>query len=276
VTRKDLLDHMALLKEDWLSPRTIHNHMMRVNTFLRANKVTALLAKSDKPQYDEKAPSAYDCDRLRVLFSVADPEQRILFEFFLGTGFREQEVMHCTWKNVDFKGKVITVRSKPEMNFRVKDKEERSVPVPDSLIAALAMRKKNSTSMLVFPGPTGKPNGHFLRILQNLALRAGLNCGECVNKRGRSCATHPVCGEWGLHKFRKTYAIMHCEAGVSPPTIQRWLGHSDLSTTLRYLAVADMRSERTRNLVNASFEVLNDQCSERPNPVPSSGRSCRV
>ncbi|WP_263367842.1 hypothetical protein [Edaphobacter bradus] len=37
--------------------------------------------------------------------------------------------MYCTWGNVDFKGKVISVRSKPEMGFRIKDKEERSVPV---------------------------------------------------------------------------------------------------------------------------------------------------
>jgi hypothetical protein len=30
---------------------------------------------------------------------------------------------------------------------------------------------------------------------------------------------------------------MRSEAGVSAPTIQRWLGYADLSTTLRYLAV---------------------------------------
>jgi integrase/recombinase XerD len=66
-----------------------------------------------------------------------------------------------------------------------------------------------------------------------------------------------VCSEWGLHKFRKSFSTMHSEAGVSAPTIQRWLGHADLATTLRYLAVADLRSERTRSQVNASFAVLN-------------------
>jgi integrase/recombinase XerD len=61
---------------------------------------------------------------------------------------------------------------------------------------------------------------------------------------------------WGLHKFRKTYATMHSEAGVSAPTIQRWLGHSELPTTLRYLARAEMRSERTRSQGNATFAGL--------------------
>ena len=155
ITREDLLDHMVALQERGLGPRTIHNHVARIGTLLRANKITGLLAHSDKPNYDEKAPSAYDADQLKALFYVADSEERLLFEFFLGTGFREQEVMHCTWRNVDFKGKVITVMSKPEFGFRVKDKEERSVPVPDSLIEALTRRKMLSTSTLLFPGPNG-------------------------------------------------------------------------------------------------------------------------
>jgi site-specific recombinase XerD len=46
---------------------------------------------------------------------------------------------------------------------------------------------------------------------------------------------------------------MHHEAGVSARTLQAWLGHSDLETTLAYLQVADMRSKRTREQVNHSF-----------------------
>jgi integrase len=72
---------------------------------LRANKITGLLALSDKPKYDEKAPSAYHADQLKAQFGAADSEDRLLFEFFLGPGFREQEVMHCTWRNVDFKAR---------------------------------------------------------------------------------------------------------------------------------------------------------------------------
>jgi integrase/recombinase XerD len=256
ITRKDLLDHMSALYEQGLSDRTVYNHIMRIGTLLKSHGVVGLLSAADKPQYDEKDVEAYDADQLTALFAAANPEERILFEFFLGTGLREQEVMYTTWRNVDFTGKVISVRSKPEMGFRIKDKEERSVPVPDSLISALADRKKRSTSMLIFPGIHGKPDGHFLRTLQKLAFRGGLNCGECVTKAGKKCSAHAVCGEWGLHKFRRSFATMHSEAGVSAPTIQRWLGHADLATTLRYLAVADLRSERTRNQVNTTFAVF--------------------
>jgi len=256
ITREDLLDHMAALQDRGLSPRTVFNHIARIGTLLRAHKVVGLLDAKDKPKYDEREVAAYDSDQLDALFAAANAEERMTFQFFLGTGFREQEVMFCSWKNVDFKGKVVAVRSKPELGFRPKDKEERSVPVPDSLIAALANRKKESTSMFIFAGPDGRPNGHFLRVLQKLALRAGLNCGECLTKQGKSCATQAICREWGLHKFRKTFATMHSEAGVPPSTIQKWLGHSDLATTLRYLATADLRSERTRQQVNTTFSGL--------------------
>jgi integrase len=141
------------------------------------------------------------------------------------------------------------------------------VPVPDSLIALLERRKRASSSPFLFPGKNGRTDGHFLRTLQSLAHRAGLNCGECVNKKKQSCLKHAICGGWGLHKFRKTFATMHSEAGVPAPTIQRWLGHSDLATTLRYLAIADLRSERTRQQVNTTFAGLN---TERVHTPPES------
>jgi integrase/recombinase XerD len=175
ITREDLLDHMASLQQGGLGLRTISNHITRIGALLRRHKIVDLLSREDKPQYDEPEVEAYDSDELAALFSAATPEERMLFEFFLGTGFREQEVMFCSWKNVDFNGKVISVKSKPELGFRPKDKQERSVPVPDSLIASLQARKRKSTSMFVFSGPSGNPDGHFLRTLQKLAFRAGLN-----------------------------------------------------------------------------------------------------
>ncbi len=247
---------MSFLKEEGLGDRTIYNHVMRIGTLLKSHGVVGLLGTADKPKYDQKEVEAYAPNQLAAPFAAADLEELELFQFFVGTGLREQEVMYTTWKNVDFQGKVVKVRSKPEMGFRIKDKEERSVPVPDTLIDSLLKRKKRSTSMLVFPGPNGKPNGHFLRVLQNLALRAGLNCGECVNKKGQSCTVKPICGEWGLHKFRKTFATFHNEAGIPVSTLRLWLGHSDLTTTLRYLAAANLRSERTRSQVNSSFAIL--------------------
>jgi integrase/recombinase XerD len=104
----------------------------------------------------------------------------------------------------------------------------------------------------------GGVEGHFLHKLKRLTLRAGLNCGHCVNKKGLSCKKHPVCDNWELHKFRKSFATIHHESGVSARTLQAWLGHSDLETTISYLETADMRSDRMRAAVNNSFAVFSD------------------
>jgi integrase len=266
ITSDDLITHMGFLRERDLGERTISNHIIRITALLRMHKIVDLLGPEEKPQYEEPEVEAYDADQLKALFAAANDQERLRYEFFLSTGLREQEVSNCSWPNIDFKHKLVKVRSKPMAGFKIKDKQERSVPVPDSLIDALKERKRHSTSTLVFPGPGGKADGHFLRQLKGLALRAGLNCGECVGKPyrtkkgklkpGRCCATNPTCKVWGLHKFRKTFATMHNEAGVPVTTIQRWLGHSDLATTLRYVAVADLHSERTRSQVNATFASL--------------------
>ena len=44
--------------------------------------------------------------------------------------------------------------------------------------------------------------------------------------------------------------------GVSARTIQLWLRHSDLETTLKYFAANDHKSEKTREQVNNTFALV--------------------
>src|ERR1019366_3002092 len=140
-----------------------------------------------------------------------------LYDFFLGSGCREQEVSHACWDDVNFESKTYTVREHLEIGFVPKDREERGVPLPDSLVTALQQRRlAHPDTKLIFPNQQGKPEGHFLRRLQTIAANAGLS------------------GKFELHKFRKSFATMHHEAGVSARTLQKWLGHASLETTLAY------------------------------------------
>jgi hypothetical protein len=75
-------------------------------------------------------------------------------------------------------------------------------------------------------------------------------------RREPPCAEHSLCDRWELRKFRKTFATLHHESGFSARTLQAWLGHSSLETTLAYLKVADVRSERTSIQVNHTFALF--------------------
>jgi integrase/recombinase XerD len=164
---------------------------------------------------------------------VADPEEHLLFSFFLATGAREQEIQYATWSDADLEDGIFTVRDHPEYDFVPKDREMREIPLPAELVKRLRTRKR--TSNLIFP-KNGKPNGHMLRTLKAMAKRAGIDPRVC-----------------GLHVFRKTFATRLHRAGVDARSIQRLLGHGDLATTLAYLEAENARSERMRAVVNATF-----------------------
>jgi integrase/recombinase XerD len=120
----------------------------------------------------------------------------------------------------------------------------------------LNRRRRYPNTRLIFPGDSGEPNGHYLRIIKELAFRGGMNCGNCYTKGGECCASTPTCKRFTLHKFRKTFATFHHEGGIPVRTIQRWLRHSSLETTLKYLAASDDKSLKSREQVNRTFAFL--------------------
>jgi integrase/recombinase XerD len=54
-----------------------------------------------------------------------------------------------------------------------------------------------------------------------------------------------------LHKFRATFGNRCRWAGVDLRTVQQWLGHSDMESTMRYLKPS--RSQQVREKVNEIF-----------------------
>jgi integrase len=187
------------------------------------------------------------------MFAKATDDETDLLHFLLCTGAREQEVQYACWADVDLVSKEYTFREHRDLGFTPKDREEGSVPLSNILVDRLRSRRQRySKSRLIFPSKDGKPNGHALRIIKSLALRAGANCGQRMNKQGRSCAEHPVCRQIILHKMRKTYATRLHQSGVPARTIQGWLRHSDLATTMLYLAEGE-DDLQTREQINAAF-----------------------
>jgi integrase/recombinase XerD len=254
VSRRDLIGYMAQLRERGLADRTIHNRISTLLTFLRSFGIEGILARQDLPRYTEKIVDAYSESETSKLLQAGDGKMRVAFSFFLATGCREQEVAYMTWTDIDFDQKIVRITAKPQWGWRPKDCEERRVPIPGWLVDLLKrLQKSDGHTSLIFPNQLGQPEGHFLGKLKALALAAGLNCGQCVNKKGHSCKEKPVCNRWTLHKFRRTFASWHHESGISARTLQACLGHSNLETTLRYLRVADLRSDRIRAQVDNTF-----------------------
>jgi integrase/recombinase XerD len=237
IDRKDLLKFSAFLRDEKdQSPRSVYNKFENVMTFLKAQGIRGLVDKNDWPRFVEEEPEVYEKEELDKLFKACDAEERLWYEFFLMTGMREQEVMHCGWLDVNLTRSTVTVRYKPEYGFSPKNYREREIPIPAKLVKRLKVWKAKSdkTCGLLFPTAGCKPKLDFLDCLKALAERAELDKDN-----------------FWLHKFRATFATWSLWAGVDLRTVQQWLGHSDMESTMRYLKPS--RSQQTRQKVNEIF-----------------------
>ena len=248
VTRKDLLNFVEFCRDELeLSPRTVFNKFARVVAFLKSHKIK-LHEKGDAPKFVDEEPEVYEREDLDNFFADCDGEERLWFEFFLMTGMREQEVMHVYWRDIKFADAVVRVSHKPDLGWTPKAYKEREIPIPIKLVRALKKQQAKSNGCpLVFPTSGCKPKRDFLDCCKAIAKRAKLNCGQCDGCKGRA----QWCEHWFLHKFRATFATWHLWAGVDLRTVQLWLGHSDIESTMRYLKPS--RSEQVKAKVNATF-----------------------
>ncbi len=263
VDRGDLLKLLAFMRDEKkLGKRTAWTELNVVVQWLKANGVTGLVKRSDWPRFVEAEPEAYSVEEVEKFLSTCDLFDRTLFEFFWMTGFRDAEVQHVTRADLDLKEQVVRVTEKPQWGFIPKNWEQREVPIPDRLVASLKsyLARRRVKSPLLFPTAGGLPNYHFLDLCKKNAVRAELNCGNC-EKGDRSCADAACCDNWYLHKFRSTFATMHLQAGVDIRTVQQWMGHKDLASTMRYLKPA--RGKGILEKVNTTFRKLGPALAKR-------------
>ena len=233
---EDVFKFQRALRKRGMSDRTIANRHSHVTAFLRFCKLDVKALAPIKPKYEKTLPEIYSTEDMRVFFaSLTSDYHRVTYGLALMCGLREQELMHLKWTDVSLKEKTLTVRSAPEWDFWVKDKEERAIPIPEELVLQLkAYQQAHPKSVLVTGTSSDRPNTKLLRTLKRLANQAGLQCGTC-----EGCKERKECAEWYLHRFRSTYITRLIRAGIDLRTIMSLSGHSDLDTILKYLRPAD-------------------------------------
>lgn len=228
LTRRDLEKFTAFLRDDKeLHPRTCWNKFANVMSFLKAQKIS-LDAKGVWPSYTEEVPEIYEPEDLDALFAACDDEERAWFEFFLGTGMREQEVQHTYWRDVNLRTATVSVKHKRDRGWSPKAYKERDIPISDRLVERLKAWKPrcNDRCELLFPTSGCNPKLDFLDCLKAVAERAKLDPSD-----------------YWLHKFRATFATRLLRV-TDIASVQKVLGHTDVESTMRYLRPADNKAIR--------------------------------
>jgi integrase/recombinase XerD len=222
ISGDDLTRFVVALKRDHkLGANTVLHNAVIVAQFLKRHGRNGITRELQLPERVTSLPKEYRENDLGQFFEACYDSERVLFSTFLLTGFREQEVMYLFWSDINLQLQTVRVTAKPELGFYPKRCEEREIPAPAELIAELQKHTRRPKCQFVFPSPTGNREQHMLDRCKAVAKRAGLDPEK-----------------FDLKTFRSTYATRMLRQGFDVRTVQHWMGHKSLETTMRYLVPA--------------------------------------
>jgi integrase len=222
ISADDLTGFVVSLKRDHsLGSNTILHNAVIIAQFLKRHGRSGITRELPLPERITPLVKVYRYEELARFFAACSDAERALFATFLLSGFREQEVMYLNWTDVNFELRTVRVTAKPNLGFYPKRWEDREVPAPVELLEELRKLTHHPNCQFVFPSPTGNREQHMLDHCKAIAMRAELD---------------PT--KFDLKTFRSTYATGMLRRGFDIRTVQHWMGHKSLETTMRYLAPA--------------------------------------
>ena len=133
VSRLDRSDVMVLFaagREEGLNQKTTNKRVVVMVQAMRGAGADIKLRKGDWPKTADKQIEVYTPGELQKFFAACTDDERVLFQTFLLTGFRSEEVATLSWSNIHHATRKISVSAKPQWNFTPKSYEIRSVEVP--------------------------------------------------------------------------------------------------------------------------------------------------
>jgi len=239
ITSYSIEQYKAQLLKKGATPKTINNRLNILSKCVRTAyewlelkgtppKITRLKCPAPKTDY-------LSLDECGLLLSNADGVLRDLLLLALRTGMRRGELIGLQWGSVDWQAQSITVRhSLCEYTQKLsapKSNRERHIPMDADVYAALFKRKRDTGYVFLDHGNqrfTGKCLAHQLKELcRKVALR-----------------------KIGCHTLRHTFASHLAMNGVPLNAVQALLGHSSITTTMRYAHLAP-------STLRAAIETLN-------------------
>ena len=219
-----------------LAPATIRRALNATSSFfaylvrsgVRDDNPVAGVVKPQEKSRVPQVPSQDDCRRL--VAATKGSRERAMLMLLVTGGLRRAELLDVRASDLAADFSTITVTGKGD--------KTRVIPLPHQTQAALAdyLAQRVSESGFLFANAAGNRLGNtsFYRMFRRILERAGLAQEDITP-----------------HTLRHAYATTLLHSAVDVKTVQELLGHSDLSTTSRYLHTdADTKRRAAEALPN--------------------------
>ncbi len=196
-------------------------------------KVKLLPEKLNKLRvlYDEEFQKLYNpsAEFLKLILIVA-----------VNTGMRRSEILNLRWEDINFKEGYIAVRES-------KNNDSRIIPMNKVLMETVKSVKSNGTSEYLFVHDHGAPVKSFKKGFWAALRRSGIE--KCR-----------------FHDLRHTFASRLVMAGVDMVTVQKLMGHKDITMTKRYSHLTPEHKKQAVERLNlGAMDTYLDTCYYKDN-----------
>lgn len=238
--------------------RALMNDFFRAaeeNEIIEKNPITRSVKAIGKKQKEARSLSIIE--QKDFLNRVQGQRYYNFFAVDLQTGLRVSELCALTWKDVDFKRKIICVNkslyvdknSRKKVGSTKTESGKREIPMTKETFEILHnMKEKRNESKII---KMEYKDYVFLNSKGNPYDRTGFN-----SFIRNYCAKYDV-PLFSVHTLRHTYASRCIEAGLRPKTLQGLLGHSSIETTMNmYVHVTKKEKENEIEKLEKYLNVL--------------------
>jgi len=239
ITSQHVEQYKAHALTDGLSRKTVNNRLAVfrkcVTTAYEWLKLSGAPPKITWLKCPPPRTDYLSADECALLLSHAEGIIKEMILTALRTGMRHGELTGLQWSSIDWQNRNITVRhsrcDRTGMLQSPKSNRERHIPMDIDVYEALFYRRRKTGYVFLDRGDRPFTSARLLRELREVRYEVGLR---------------PL----GWHTLRHTFASHLAMRGVPLHVVQALLGHSSISTTMRYAHVAP-------SALRTAIEVLN-------------------
>lgn len=198
-----------------------------------------------RAQNERRLPAVLSQEEVRSLLArVKTPQNHAFLTTVYSCGLRLQEGLHLEVSDIDSDRMMIHVH-------RGKGAKDRYVPLPHATLGLLRRYWiTHRNAQLLFPalGRNGKGAKECTTPMAKSSVQGAFRSAKFeagIRKKSVS-----------VHTLRHSYATHLLEAGVNLRVIQRYMGHTQLETTMVYLHLTQKGQEDACQLINQVMEGL--------------------